>query len=83
MDYLENNKLISVSQYGFRKGRSCVTQLLECTEEWLKHLDCNGEIDIIYLDFKAAFDKVSHKRLLAKMDAIGIKGKLLKWIDKI
>ena len=58
MDYLENNNLISDSQYGFRKGRSCITQLLECIEEWSKQLDCNGEIDIIYLDFKAAFDKV-------------------------
>ena len=33
------------------------------------------------MDFKAAFDKVSHKRLLAKMDAIGRGGKLLKWIE--
>ena len=37
-------------------------------------------IDIIYLDFAKAFDKVSHQRLLQKIEAHGISGKILSWI---
>jgi len=36
----------------------------------------------IYLDFQKAFDKVPHKRLILKLKAHGIDGKLLEWIEK-
>ena len=38
-------------------------------------------MDIIFLDFKKAFDKVPHKRLLLKLEALGIGGELLDWIE--
>ena len=81
VDHLEVNKFLSQYQHGFRKGRSCVTQLLECIEDWTAAIDDNREIDIIYLDFKAAFDKVPHKRLLKKLWNIGIRGKIYRWIE--
>ena len=37
--------------------------------------------DCIYLDFAKAFDSVPHKRLLNKLQAYGITGKLLKWVE--
>ena len=39
-------------------------------------------VDVIYLDFQKAFDKVPHKRLILKLAAHGIDGKLLEWIEK-
>lgn len=39
------------------------SQLLECVEEWSEAIDKGEEIDIIYLDFKAAFDKVSTSKI--------------------
>lgn len=39
-------------------------------------------MDIIYLDFEKAFGRVPFKRLLAKLQAAGIRGKLLKWIEE-
>jgi len=81
VNHLEQNNILSKNQHGFRKAKSCSTQLLECIEEWTQSLDENHEVDIIYLDFKAAFDKVPHKRLLRKMLSLGIKGKLYKWIE--
>ena len=40
-------------------------------------------IDILFLDFKKAFDKVARIRLLLKCEAYGITGKLLKWIASL
>ena len=39
-------------------------------------------IDVMYLDFRKAFDKVPHKRLIERLLEIGIKGKLLSWIEE-
>ena len=49
------------------KGKSCVTQLLEFLEEITEVVDNGDEVDIIYLDFCKAFDKVPHKRLLKRL----------------
>ena len=35
----------------------------------------------VYMDFQKAFDTVPHRRLLAKISANGIEGKVLKWIE--
>ena len=37
--------------------------------------------DIIYFDFKKAFDSVSHNKLLTKLRAYGISGDLFDWIE--
>ena len=39
-------------------------------------------VDAIYLDFEKAFDKVPHHRLIKKLQAYGIEGKILKWIKE-
>ena len=38
-------------------------------------------LDQVYLDFSKAFDKVPHQRLILKLQNIGVKGKLLSWIE--
>ena len=35
---------------------------------------------LIYLDFAKAFDKVSHRALLLKLENLGFDGKLLSWL---
>jgi len=44
-------------------------------------LDIGYSVDVIYLDFRKAFDLVLHQRLLHKLIGFGIHGKLLKWIE--
>ena len=43
-------------------------------------MDNGHSFDVIYTDFAKAFDSVAHERLLLKVEAMGIKGDLLKWI---
>ena len=78
--YLEANGLIRASQHGFRKGRSCLTNLLRFLDEVTDGLDGGGSVDVIFLDFAKAFDKVPHERLLRKMEAYGIGGEVLAWV---
>ena len=79
--FLEKMGIITKDQHGFREGRSCCTQLLEIMEIWTSMLDNGAAWDCIYLDFAKAFDRVPHQRLLVKLRACGISGKVLKWIQ--
>lgn len=79
--FLEENNKISNSQHGFRQGRSCVTNLLEARETIGTLLDKNKQVDVIYLDFQKAFDKVPHQRLIIKLEKIGITGNIRNWIN--
>ena len=58
--------------------RSCLTNLLDFMEEITRKLDNGNCVDVVYLDFVKAFAKVPHKRLLSKLEAHGITGKILK-----
>jgi len=72
--HLEKYKLIRNSQHGFTKGRSCLTNLLEFFEDVTFNVDEGKPVDVIYLDFAKAFDKVPYQRLFKKILAHGIGG---------
>ena len=81
MKHLENYNTLSEKQHGFRKYRSCETQLLETVNSIGSFLNDRKRIDSILLDFSKAFDKVCHRKLLLKIKHYGIKGNLHKWIS--
>jgi len=56
--YMLTKNLFSSSQHGFIAGRLCTTQLLTAMNYWTKSLDDGSPVDIIYLDFRKAFDSV-------------------------
>lgn len=74
------NNIIPPQQHGFVPGRSTMTNLLTCMNDWTKCLDRNIPVDILYLDFSKAFDRVPHRRLLKKLHHLGVRGSLLSWI---
>ena len=80
MKHLKDTKLLSDYQYGFIEGRSTVTQLLNFLSNCISHVVDRKTVDTIYFDFSKAFDTVSHKRLLKKIEAYGISGNILSWI---
>ena len=79
--HLNSNNLLSEVQHGFREGRSCLTNLLETLEIWTEIIDEGDGLDIAYLDFRKAFDLVSHKHLIFKMSRYGINGQILNWVE--
>lgn len=78
--HMEKNKLFSKKQFGFLKGRSTTLQLLKVLDEWTEILDNGGTIDVVYMDFMKAFDKVPHRRLINKLKSYGISNQLINWI---
>jgi hypothetical protein len=71
--------LISPSQHGFLRNRSCVTQLLSAFHSIGQDLDKNTQTDVLYLDFAKAFDSVDHNILLDKLRWYGVTGSVLDW----
>ena len=81
VEHLEINKLLIDSQHGFRHNRSCLSNLLEFFHKMFSIYDNSRAIDIIYLDFQKAFDKVPHKKLMIKTRALGIIDEISDWIE--
>ena len=67
-------------QHGFRTGHSCISQLLVHYETIIEKLQHSADVDVVYLDFAKAFDKVDHGILLHKARQMGIAGKLGTWL---
>ena len=82
VDFLVKHNLLNSSQHGFLKARSCLTNMLCFLEEITKWIDIGSPVDIIYLDFQKAFDKVPHQRLLLKLKAHGIGDSITDWIEQ-
>ena len=61
--------------------RSCLTNLLEFLVYITTQIDEGNSADVIYLDFQKAFNKVPHARLICKLKAHDISGKILTWIE--
>ena len=80
MSHLTENSILSDHQHGFCEGKSCLTNLIEALEDITSMIDDGKPVDAVFLDFKKAFDKVSHERLLHKIHQMGIHGTLLQWI---
>jgi len=76
--YLEGS--FTKHQYGFLPGRSALQQLLLFTEKLLETKSVQAEVEMIYMDFRKAFDSVSHDGLLLKLKSVGITGKLWSWL---
>ena len=76
VDFLKENNLFYNTQHGFRAGTSCLIQLREQCAKIVHELEKGSNIDVIYLDFAKAFDKVDHGILCHQLKSLGIGGKL-------
>ena len=74
------SSIISVHQHGFVKGRSTTTNLVEFVSFATNVVESLVQLDVIYTDFKKAFDRVSHSILIRKLNEMGVHSNLLRWI---
>lgn len=81
MSHFDDLHILSDAQHGFRKKRSCESQLILALQDLAKGIDAREQHDVILLDFSKAFDKVPHKRLLHKLEYYGVRNTVNKWIS--
>ena len=81
MNHGEDNNILYPLQHGFRRSRSCETQLIEFIDDLTSNLDKGQQVDILVMDFAKAFDKVCHSLLIHKLQHYGIRGKINSWIE--
>ena len=82
MKHLELHNILTDSQHGFHAKRSTTeTQLIQSIHDISKSIDKKETVDMAILNFTKAFDKVSHKRLIHKLNYYGISGSIATWIE--
>jgi hypothetical protein len=72
--------LLHPSQFGFTRGKSCMSQLLRYVDYVSEAINGGDLVDSIYFDFKKAFDSVSHDRLCEKLRQFGFHPKTMRWL---
>ena len=66
--FLTERGYLNSSQHHFRKGRSCLSAHLSVYDDlMLMFTESSCSVEMIYLDFSKAFDKVDHGVLLHKL----------------
>ena len=55
-------------QFGFRRNRSAVSQMLVYLDKVYKALDRGEQVEVLYTDFEKAFDKIDHAKILKKLE---------------
>jgi hypothetical protein len=78
IDHFDRWNILTDKQHGFRRRRSCESQLIITIDALAKSLTKGEQVDVILLDFSKAFDKVPHHRLLHKLDYYGVRGNTWK-----
>ena len=78
--HLENNNLLSKYQNGFRPRRSTTDSILHILNSIYSGFQKKDVTVALFIDLKAAFDKVHHDALLIKLHKLGIKGKIITYL---
>ncbi|RMC12732.1 hypothetical protein DUI87_10257 [Hirundo rustica rustica] len=71
------------SRHRFRRGRSCLTNLVSFSDQVTHLVDAGRAVDVVYLDSSKAFDTVSHTILLDKLAAHGLDRSTLHWVEEL
>ena len=70
LDHVEDHRILTNIQHGFRSGRSCETQLITTTHDLLSSFNSKPQIDVAILDFSKAFNMVPHAGSFEKLSTM-------------
>ena len=79
ISHLEQHNILVDYQHGFRRRRSCESQLLVTAHDLASVLNKHSQVDVAVLDFAKAFDKVPHQRLIEKLRFYNIHPNVISW----
>ena len=77
--FIEQNDILSPSQYGFRKEHSTQHAILDIVSIIQENMDKRLFLCGVFIDLKKAFDTVDHKILLRKLYHYDFRGVTNKW----
>ena len=81
VEFIDNNNIITPSQYGFQKNKSTEDALRLFSKKIYEELDSSNSVLSIFIDFSKAFDTVPHDILIKKLDHYGIRGEVKDWFS--
>lgn len=77
--FIEQNKIFTDVQHGFRPNRSTTTILSKFSDDLNKSLNDKKIVFAVFIDFKKAFETLDHDGLLQSMQECGIRGPMYTW----
>ena len=78
--HLKDNAIIRHSQHGFTKGKSCLTNLMAFYDKVTRLVEEGKVVDVVFLEFRKAFDPVSHSILLDKLSSWEMSRYTVCWV---
>lgn len=78
LNYLNSFDFLTERQYGFRAKNNTTAATIDLIAKVRDNIDRKNVALGVFIDLKKAFDTVSHKLLLEKLENIGIKGNALQ-----
>ena len=81
LKHLNDNKLLHPNQSGFRENHSCQTALTHLVDQWLHNINSNEFNGVLFVDFRKAFDVISHDLLLRKLSIYGVSSSTLAFLS--
>ena len=71
---MNKHEIFYPTQYGFKKNKSTTHAALDLVTEMYNNINSNQYTGLVLLDFKKAFDTVSHSVLLYELQHYGVRG---------
>jgi len=80
-EFCDQNSIIPRNQFGFRKGMGTTTAINMAIQEWIKNIEINNLIGLVFIDLAKAFETVNRRILIKKLEELNIKGQALELIN--